>query len=106
MRSKNFGQAASVLRDALPLTNNNEMEKCVVTYCQAMALLESASLDNVKEGQTALKELYQSNLVDWIREFPAVHYGLAKYEFAVNEKLPVFIMIEHQTYNIQDWPYG
>lgn len=84
LRANNYPEAASSFREALGHAETAQ-EKVVVQYCLSMALLDSKRLENVKEGQSILRELFQSNMVEWEVEFPAIIYGMARYELAVNE---------------------
>ena len=68
-----------------------------------MSLLASKSLDNVKEGHSLLKELYEKRGLNWEKQFPAIFIGLAKYENAVNAK-PQFVDIDEETFEDLQYP--
>ena len=101
-RAGKFFDAANCCRDAIKYTLT-EAERCVVRYCQAMSLLASKSLDNVKEGHSLLKELYEKRGLNWEKQFPAIFIGLAKYENAVNAK-PQFVDIDEETFEDLQYP--
>lgn len=91
LRASAFTKAVEIYREALEFTSTFD-ERCLVQYAYAMSLLASKSLDNVKEGQNVLRELYGRNGADhWQRKFPAIFYGLAKYEIAVNDSKQEFL---------------
>lgn len=91
LRAEAYTKAAETFRDALEFTNLFD-ERCLVQYAYAMSLLASKTLENIKEGQNVLRELYSRNVVDyWQKRFPAIFYGLAKYEIAVKNPNQEFL---------------
>ena len=102
-RAEKFFDASKCCHDAIRYTLT-EAERVVVRYCQAMALLASKSLDNVKEGHALLKELYEKRSLNWEKQFPAIFVGLAQYENAVNSK-PQFVDIDEESaFNALSYP--
>ena len=60
-------------------------------------------MDNVKEGHSLLKDLYEKHGLNWEKQFPAIFIGLAKYENAVNAK-PQFVDIDEDTFEDLQYP--
>ena len=105
-RTKNFTEAAKAFREAIPVTTElgqhqktcSKDDKRVLLYAYAMSNLASKSLENVKEGYELLQELRSDDLVGQRRagangteheHFPAIVYGLTKYELALNKKTEI-----------------
>ena len=65
-------------------------------YTQAMSLLASKSLENVREGYALLREMDSDSTR---QQLPAIVYGLARYELAINETDPQFL---HQSLNVSE----
>ena len=61
-----------------------------------MSLLASKSLENVREGYALLREMDSDSTR---QQLPAIVYGLARYELAINETDPQFL---HQSLNVSE----
>ena len=95
LRTEKFTEAANIFRDTLQFDPSND-DKIVLLYAQAMSLLASKSLENVKEGHALLREMDSDSLR---QQLPAIVYGLAKYELALNETDPQYL---HQSLNVSE----
>jgi len=95
LRTDKFTEAANIFRDTLQFDPSND-DKIVLLYAQAMSLLASKSLENVKEGHALLREMDSDSLR---QQLPAIVYGLAKYELALNETDPQYL---HQSLNVSE----
>lgn len=93
-RAAQFSMAASAFGEALEFVSQSE-EKWITSYLISMAFLATKSLPDVKEGHRILNEMYETKQKDeWVQEFPAIFYGLAKYELAINEAEPKFLDVD------------
>ena len=92
LRAEKFNEAAKSLRDAQAFIST-PFETSIVAYAQSMALLNSKSLESVKEGHQILKEAYELNstCLNIPNVLPAMIYGLAKFEVALHEAQPTFL---------------
>ena len=102
-RTRNFTEAAKEFREAIPVAIElsqhqktcRKDDKRVLLYAYAMSSLASKSLENIKEGYELLQELRREDLLGQKRAgaygteyelFPAIMYGLTKYDLALNKK--------------------
>lgn len=102
-RTKNFTEAAKAFREAISVAIElsehqktcHKDDKRVLLYAYAMSNLASKSLENVKEGYELLQEMRSDDLLGQLRAgahgteyelFPAIIYGLTKYDLALNKK--------------------
>ena len=81
-KAQRYLEASKSCIDAFAVAKSDE-ENIALNYCHSMALLFSKNIASAEEGYNNLKELYESELVEWKTEFPAIYYGLAKYELAL-----------------------
>ena len=84
LRTEKYTEAANIFRDTLQFDPSSN-DKIVLLYAQAMSLLASKSLNNVKEGYAVLREMDNEATRQIL---PAIVYGLAKYELTLNETSP------------------
>ena len=64
-----------------------------------MIMLYSKSMENVKEGYEQLQKLYESeDLSLWNAEFPAIFYGLGRYELALNVPNPRYMREDKESW--------
>ena len=81
-KAQRYLEASKNCIDAFAVAKTDE-ENIVLKYCHSMALLCSKNLASAEKGYKNLKELHDSELVEWKTEFPTIYYGLAKYELAL-----------------------
>ncbi len=82
MRSGKAGVAAKNISEALEVLDKSDDEsRIILLYAQAMALLYSKALDNVKDGLELLERLHNAHSDAWFKKnFPAVFFALASYK--------------------------
>ena len=106
--TSNFVLASEVFKNGI-IVAQNAVEKANIKYLEAMCLLMTKTLNDVKIGFAVMQSLreFQSQL--WFQDnFPAMFYGYAKYHKVMKVKFdPSYFSVTTKVGNtVPNWPLG